>query len=239
MTANGFGDVQALSFDCYGTLIDWETGITRALRPWIERHGLDVTADDVLGSFSTHETVVQAERPGTRYPDVLGEVMRRIGAHLGAGVSQEDAEAFGASVGEWPAFPDSADALRRLATRFHLIILSNVDRRSFARSNRRLGVEFDRVITAEDVGSYKPSPANFAALLTAIESAGMDPRRLLHVAESLYHDHQPAKAAGLRTVWIHRRHRRGGFGATPHPSGDVTPDWRFTSMAELADAAGV
>ncbi|HEX6254211.1 MAG TPA: haloacid dehalogenase type II [Euzebyales bacterium] len=239
MVADRFDDVAALSFDCYGTLIDWETGITRALQPWIERHDPAVSRDQVLAAFSANETTVQGEMPGARYPVVLAEVMRRIGGRLGAPVSDAEADAFGGSVVDWPAFGDSTDALRRLSTRFSLIILSNVDRASFAHSNERLGVTFDRIVTAEDVGSYKPAPANFAALLAAVEGLGLERHQLVHVAESLYHDHQPAKVVGLRTVWIHRRHAQAGFGATPEPLGDVTPDWRFTSMAEFADAAGV
>jgi 2-haloacid dehalogenase len=233
-----FGAFKALSFDCYGTLIDWETGITRALEPWIARHGLRLSRDEVLDAFSANETVVQSERPRARYPDVLGEVLRRIGARVGAGVSAAEAAAFGASVGDWPAFPDSAASLLRLHTRFALIILSNVDRQSFARSSRQLGVTFDRIVTAEDVGSYKPAPGNFAALLDVVDDLGFARNQLLHVAESLYHDHAPARQAGIRSVWIHRRHAADGFGATPAPAASVVPDWRFTSMAAFADAVG-
>jgi len=233
-----FAGFRALSFDCYGTLIDWETGITQALRPWAVRHGLTLARDQILDAFSATETVVQSERPATRYPEVLAEVLRRIGARFGVGVSHAEAATFGASVGDWPAFRDTADALHRLATRFSLLVLSNVDRASFTRSNRHLGVTFDRVVTAEDVGSYKPAPANFSALLAAVDDLGLGPDQLLHVAESLYHDHAPAHDAGLRSVWIHRRHAADGFGATPAPASDVTPEWRFTSMAAFADAAG-
>jgi 2-haloalkanoic acid dehalogenase type II len=236
---NSFTPFRALSFDCYGTLIDWETGITQALDPWVQRNGLDVSHDQVLACFSTHETAVQTEQPTARYPEVLAEVMRRIGDDLGASVTVDEAESFGASVGDWPAFDDTPDALARLSTRFALIILSNVDRTSFARSNRRLGVDFDRIITAEDVGAYKPSARNFAALIGELETLDLTPAQLLHVAESLYHDHQPAKRAGLSSVWIHRRHAVEGFGATPEPSAAVQPDWRFPSMAAFADAAGV
>ena len=147
---------------------------------------------------------MQQEHPTSRYPDVLAETMRRVGAALGAPVSDDEAAAFGASVGEWPAFPDSSDALHRLHTRYRLIILSNVDRASFARSAARLGVDFDLVITAEDVGAYKPSPLSFAALLAGVDDLGIPRERLLHVAESLYHDHVPAQANGLRSVWIDR-----------------------------------
>ncbi|MBW3603686.1 MAG: haloacid dehalogenase type II [Actinobacteria bacterium] len=237
--ADEFASYRALSFDCYGTLIDWESGIAGALRPWASRHGLEVSREQLLAAFSATETVVQSEQPTARYPDILAEVLRRIGAQLGVGVSATEAATFGASAGDWPAFTDSSNALRRLQSRFMLIVLSNVDRRSFASSSRRLGVDFDRVITAEDVGSYKPAPRNFEALLEHLTDLEVQPDQLLHVAESLYHDHAPAHAVGLRSVWIHRRHALDGFGATPPPQHDVEPDWRFESMAAFADAAGV
>ena len=236
---DGFAPFRALSFDCYGTLIDWETGITENLRPWADRHGLEASREDLLAAFSANETAVQSEQPTARYPEVLAEVMRRIGDHFRAEVTAGEATAFGDSVGEWPPFADSHDALARLGTRFALIILSNVDRMSFARSNRRLGVDFDRIITAEDVGSYKPDPRNFEVLLDEVRSLGDAPSQLLHVAESLYHDHEPAKRLGLSSVWIHRRHAVEGFGATPAPDVDVMPDWRFPSMGAFADAVGV
>jgi 2-haloalkanoic acid dehalogenase type II len=175
--------------------------------------------------------------PGALYPIILGETMRRVGADLGAPVSDADASEFGNSVKDWPAFPDSAAALARLATRFKLIILSNIDRASFAASNPRLGVTFDSIITAEDVGSYKPQRGHFDKLFEEIERLGVARDRLVHVAESLFHDHQPAAALSLPSVWIHRRHDKGGTGATATPSGEVSPTWRFTSMAEFADVA--
>jgi 2-haloacid dehalogenase len=236
---NGFAPFRALSFDCYGTLIDWETGITENLRPWADRHDLEVSREDLLAAFSANETAVQSEQPTARYPEVLAEVMRRIGDRFRAEVTADEATAFGDSVGEWPPFADSHDALARLGTRYALIILSNVDRMSFARSNRRLGVDFDRIITAEDVGSYKPDPRNFEVLIDELRSLGIAPSQLLHVAESLYHDHEPAKRLGLSSVWIHRRHAVEGFGATPAPDVEVMPDWRFPSMSAFADAAGV
>ncbi|HEY7625680.1 MAG TPA: HAD family hydrolase, partial [Ilumatobacteraceae bacterium] len=145
--------------------------------------------------------------------------------------------AFGSSVKDWPAFPDSSEALQRLARRFKLIILSNIDRRSFSASRELLGVHFDAVITAEDVGSYKPRRGHFDRLFEELEKLGVPRERLVHVAESLFHDHQPAAALGLPSVWIHRRHGKGGTGATAEPSSEVSPTWRFTSMAEFADAA--
>jgi 2-haloalkanoic acid dehalogenase type II len=233
-----FDRVRALSFDCYGTLIDWEAGLVAELGPWAERHGLECSTDELLTAFSRCETEVQREHPGLRYPLVLETALERIAAQLGTTASADERRAFGASVGRWPAFPDSAEALARLHERFRLVILSNIDRESFAASNRRLGVEFDLVITAEEVGAYKPSERSFDALLAGVEALGVAPSELLHVAQSLYHDHEPARAAGLRSVWIDRRHDRDGFGATPPPrSEDAAPDWRFPSMSAFADAA--
>ena len=137
---------------------------------------------------------------------------------------------------DWPAFPDSVEALSRLAQRYRLIILSNVDRASFAASNARLGVTFTGIVTAQDVGSYKPDPRNSDALAAEIDRLGIPRHKLLHVAQGLFHDHVPAKRAGLLTVWINRRHAEPGWGATPEPSAPVTPDWTFASMADFADA---
>jgi 2-haloalkanoic acid dehalogenase type II len=224
-----FDRFRALSFDCYGTLIDWETGIADALRPWSARYGIDDEA--LLAAFAAHETVVESEHPAMRYPDVLAETLGRIAMQFGVDASVRERVAFGASVPDWPAFPDSPAALAALHQRFRLVILSNIDRQSFAASARRLGIEFDLVITAEDVGSYKPNAANFQALLDRCERDG-----LLHVAQSLYHDHVPAKAVGLPTVWIDRRQGRSGTGATPAAAA-VTPDWTFDSMVAFAAAA--
>ena len=190
----------------------------------------------MLEAHAAHETVVQSEHPTMRYPDVLAATVRRVAAQLGVDVTDAEQAALSASVPDWPAFPDSAAALAALHARFRLVILSNIDRRSFAASARRLGTDFDLVVTAEDVGSYKPSAANFAALLDAVPGIGVGERELLHVAQSLYHDHVPAQAAGLPTVWIDRRHGRAGSGATP-AADPVTPGWTFPSMAAFADAA--
>ncbi len=231
-----FGDFDALSFDCYGTLIDWEAGIAAVLRRWADADGLAMTDEALLLAYSTHEAAAEVEHPADLYPAILARSMRALGAELGVPVSDEEAAAFGASVPDWPAFADSHDALARLGTHYRLIILSNVDRTSFAASNRRLGVEFAGIVTAQDVGSYKPSPRNFAALAAERERLGIPEGRLLHVAQSLFHDHVPAKAAGLPTVWIDRRHDQPGWGATPDPGAPVTPDWTFPSMAAFADA---
>jgi 2-haloacid dehalogenase len=229
-------EYDALSFDCYGTLIDWEAGLAAVLGPWARRQQPGLSDEDLLAAYSGHEAEVEAERPTSLYPDVLAESFRRTGAALGVAVSDEDAAALGSSVADWPAFPDSADALARLKRHYRLIILSNIDRAGFAASNRRLGVEFDTVLTAQDIGSYKPNPANFDALLTRIDELGIPRGRLLHVAQSLFHDHVPAKAKGLPTVWINRRQDQQGWGATPPPAAGVQPDAEFPSMRAFADA---
>ena len=225
----------ALSFDCYGTLIDWEAGIAAALGPWARRHDPAVTDEQVLVAYADNEAAVEREAPSTPYPEVLREAFRRTGRDLGIEVTRADADALGTSVPDWPAFPDSAEALARLKRHYRLIILSNVDREGFAGSNRRLEVDFDEILTAQDIGSYKPSPANFEALLRRVDEIGST-GRLLHVAQSLFHDHVPAKAAGLPGVWINRRHAQPGWGATPDPRTAVTPDLEFPSMAAFADA---
>jgi 2-haloacid dehalogenase len=233
-----FDEFRALSFDCYGTLIDWETGISAALGRWATSQGVDVSADEMIGWFSEIETVVEQERtPALLYPEVLAETLRRIGARCGAVVTKEDAGAFGASVPEWPAFPDSADALARLQPRFRLIIVSNVDKASFAASNALLGVEFDRVITASEVGAYKPSPPHFEELFASLPTLGVGRSELLHVAQSLFHDHEPAALYGLPSVWIDRRHDQKRPGATPSPTTrSVRPRWRFPTLASFAEA---
>jgi 2-haloacid dehalogenase len=234
---NDFDRFEAMSFDCYGTLIDWETGIANALRPWATRNGLELDGEAIIAAHGRHETHVEDDMPGALYPIVLGETLRRVGAELGAEVTDEDADAFGQSVKDWPAFPDSAAALKRLATRFKLIILSNIDRASFAASKPQLGVDFAAIITAEDVGSYKPRRGHFDRLFEELQRLGVGRDRLVHVAESLFHDHQPAADLALPSVWIHRRHDKRGAGATATPSREVSPTWRFTSMAEFAEAA--
>ncbi len=233
MKLTGF---EAMSFDCYGTLIDWESGIAAVLNPWAKAGGLELDDEQLLMAYSKHEAAAEAEHPPERYPDILARSMRALGDELGVTVTDEEAAALAGSVPAWPAFEDSHDALERLGRRYQLIILSNVDRASFAGSNARLGVTFTSIITAEDVGSYKPSPRNFEALEREIRRLGIPPGQLLHVAQSLFHDHLPAQRAGLPTVWINRRSDRVGWGATPPPGDTVTPDWEFPTMAALAAA---
>lgn len=232
----GLAEFGALSFDCYGTLIDWETGIAAVLGRWAQERGLEMTDEALLTAYSTHEARAEAEHPSEPYPAILARALRDLGRELGTEVSEDDAERLARSVPDWPAFGDSHDALAALAQRYQLIILSNVDRDSFAASSRRLGVRFTSVLTAQDIGSYKPSARNFDALLAEAGRLGVPEGGLLHVAQSLFHDHVPAKKAGLPTVWINRRHDQPGWGATPAPAADVTPDWEFPSMEAFAAA---
>ena len=227
---------QALSFDCYGTLIDWEAGIAAVLAPWAREQGLDVTEEDLLLAYADHEAAVEAETPTARYPEILGAAFRRTGESLGSPVSDEWAQLLGDSVPDWPAFPDSADALARLRNHYRLIVVSNVHRDGFAGSNQWLRGDFAAVITAEDVGAYKPAENHFRALDRTLSDLGVQRSELLHVAQSLFHDDVPAKREGLSSVWINRRHDRAGWGATPEPTDEWSFDLEFPSMGDFADA---
>lgn len=227
---------RALSFDCYGTLIDWEAGIAAVLVPWAREQGLDLTDDELLRAYADNEAAVERETPAARYPDVLAAAFRRTGDGLGHPVSDQWAQRLGGSVPDWPAFPDSADALARLAEHYRLIIVSNVHRDGFAGSNRQLRGDFAAIITAEDVGGYKPAENHFRALDRTLSELGVPRDALLHVAQSLFHDHVPAKREGLASVWINRRHDRPGWGATPAPSDEWSYRLEFPSMGEFADA---
>ncbi|MBO6834833.1 MAG: haloacid dehalogenase type II [Alphaproteobacteria bacterium] len=230
-------DFKALTFDCYGTLIDWESGVYLATQAMRTVGNLSITRDEQLEAFARHESTVQTETPTALYSDVLTETHRRMAADLGVkGLTEDDHRRFGESVPYWPAFDDSAAALRRLKKHFQLVILSNVHRAGFAASNRRLGVEFDHIITAQDVGSYKPTPRNYEVMIEDMGKRGIAPSEILHTAESLYHDHWRAGQFGLSRAWIYRRHAQEGFGATRKPEIDVTPEWKFHSLAEMADA---
>ncbi len=229
-------DFRVLTFDCYGTLIDWESGIVTALAPLADRAAPGLSRDKILETFGRHEGAQEAETPAMIYSKLLAVVHTRIAKEWGATTTPEENARFGGSVGDWAAFPDSADALKYLKQHYKLVILSNVDRASFARSNQRLEVAFDHIFTAEDIGSYKPSPRNFEYLIANLAKVGLEKKDVLHTAESLFHDHVPANKIGLASCWIHRRHAAEGFGATTPPKQMPRIDFRFTSMGEMADA---
>ena len=231
MTAIDYRTFDALTFDCYGTLIDWEAGLLAGLRTFLDPVGVTASDDEVLDRYAATEAELE-RGPYLTYREILGRCLTAVGAAYGHVPTTADVDAFGGSVADWPAFPDSAAALTRLATRFKLGVLTNCDDDLFAASNRRLGVTFDWVVTAQQARGYKPRIANFEL---AFKRIGLPRRRILHVAQSLFHDHVPAKQLGLTTVWIDRRHGRPGSGATPPAA--ARPDAVFTDMASFAEAA--
>lgn len=230
-------DCAVLSFDCYGTLIDWETGIAAVLRAWADEHDLDTSDEGLLVTYAEHEAAVMRATPQALYPRILSDAFRGTGQALGRPVSDAWATRLGDSVPDWPAFDDSQQALAELAEHYQLIIVSNVHRAGFAGSNAQLQGEFTAVITAEDVGAYKPAEHHFEALDRTLAELGVPRKQLLHVAQSLFHDHVPARRHGLRSVWINRRHDRPGWGATPEPGEQWHYDLEFPSMAAFAEAA--
>src|SRR4028118_1386148 len=210
---------EVLSFDCYGTLVDWESGIIAGLTPVLRVHGGGTTDDEILDLHAQSEHRLQAASKRGRYVkyrDVLGEEVREAGRRWGFEPSPSEVEALPDSVRYWPPFPGTVIALRTLRGRYRLAIISNIDDGLFALTARYLEVEFDWIVTAEQAGTYKPSPNNFEL---ALERIGVAPEKLLHVAESLFHDHVPAKGMGFDTAWIHRRAAKGGVGAAPPGGG--------------------
>ena len=226
-----FDQFDVLTFDCYGTLIDWETGLLAGLRAILDPRAVVADDEDLLARYARHESAIEAG-PYLRYREVLARGGDAVCRELGVTASPEELAAFGGSVVDWPPFPDSAAALARLKQRFALAVITNCDDDLFAASNRKLGVDFDFVITAQQCRGYKPDPRNFEI---AFERIGRPQERILHVAQSLFHDHVTAKALGMTTVWINRRHDRPGSGATP--DAEVTPDLVTPDMASFAELA--
>jgi len=222
-----------LTFDCYGTLVDWESGILGALRRNLDRHRADATDERLLDLYAKLEA--EAERPPHRpYREVLRAVAQGISRELGIPATPEDLDELPRSLPGWPPFPDTVAALGRLKSRYKLVVISNVDDDLFEGTAARLGVAFDDVITAQQVGAYKPSLENFRF---ALRKLGVDRGAVLHVAQSLYHDHVPAKVLGLATAWVDRKSLRPGVGLAPPVS--VEPDLTVPDLASLADAMGI
>ena len=181
-------------------------------------------------------TTHQRWTPSKKYSDLLGVVYRRLAEEWGVEVTWEECAAYGLSVRQWPAFEDSREALAYLQRHFKLVVLTNTDNLSFSGSNGRLGVTFDGVFTAEDVGSYKPADRNFDYMIETLARRGIQKNEILHTAESMFHDHQCANKYGLANCWIYRRHDKEGFGATMNPGEMPTYDFRFDSMKDMARA---
>lgn len=230
-------DHDALTFDCYGTLIDWESGIIAGLEPITRRAPQPLSRNGILEAHGRLEAAQEVQTPSKAYSEVLAIVCRRLAESWGVPATWDECLAYGRTVGNWLPFADSVPSLQYLARHHKLVILSNVDNASFARTAVRLEVKFDAIFTAEDIGSYKPALRNFEVMLGELEYRGIVRGRVLHVAESLFHDHGPANRIGLRSCWIHRRHATGGYGATLNP-GAVMPrcDYRFDSLAALVEA---
>jgi 2-haloacid dehalogenase len=229
-----FDDVEALTFDCYGTLVDWERGIVEALAPILAAHGIaDDGEDALLERFARLESGIQAG-PFLDYREVLARVARGYGAELGFRPSEGEVAGFAASVPSWPPFADTVDALRALATRYRLAVVSNVDDDLFSGTARRLGVTFDYVVTAQQVRGYKPGRAHFDEVLRRLQ---LPRERVLHVAQSLFHDIAPAKALGFSCVWVNRRAGRPGGGATAPAA--AAPDLEVPDLATLVALAGL
>lgn len=228
---------KVLTFDCYGTLIDWETGIHDGLQPLLARYGKPLSKDEALEIYARHEADQEKSTPDMPYSQLLSVVYKRVAQEWGIQVDNQEANIFGASVPDWPEFRDSVEALAYLKQHYKLVILSNVDRISFRASNARLKVEFDAIYSAQDIGSYKPDPRNFEYMLARLKTdLGLDKRDVLHTAQSLFHDHATANQFGLASAWIDRRHDTEGWGATMPPPGTPHVDFRFESMAALVQA---
>ncbi|PWU10472.1 MAG: haloacid dehalogenase type II [Verrucomicrobia bacterium] len=219
-----------LTFDCYGTLVNWEHGILAAMRPWLRRVGVQAPPDAVLRRFVAHEATIESQR-WRSYRDVLRGVMRGIAADFQVALSGSEEWLLADSLSRWPPFADTIQALRRLSTRFSLAIISNTDDALFAVTQERLRIRFDHVITAEQVRSYKPDKAHFQMALRRLD---VPVSGILHVAQSLYHDHVPAKALGFRTAWINRPSLLAGRGLAPRAM--VTPDFVFSDLSGLVAA---
>jgi 2-haloacid dehalogenase len=221
-----FAQFEVITFDCYGTLIDWETGILGALRPMLQRHGHKLSDGEILAIYGELEP--KAQSPYRRYREVLAQVVRGFAERLGFQASEDEEKSLADSLADWPAFPDTVAALESLKTRYRLAIISNTDDDLFAGSAEHLKVKFDAVITAEQAKAYKPSPELFRL---ALQRLGVSPERVLHAGQSIYHDVVPARSLGLATALVYRR----GFGATRPAEGE--PDLKVPDMQTLAGRA--
>lgn len=228
-----FDDFEVLTFDCYGTLIDWESGIAEALRPILAHHQVDLSTDKTLELYGELESEIERGEYH-EYKTVLRMVLEESGSRLGFIPTPTELQNFSESVKDWLPFPDSTHALQALKKRYKLGIISNIDDDLFAFSAQRLQTQFDWVITAQQAKSYKPSLNNFRL---AFERIGLPGNKILHVAQSLFHDMVPAKALGLSTVWVNRRQDKAGFGATP--PAQAQPDLEVPDLQTLAGIIGL
>ena len=218
-------EISHLTFDCYGTLIDWESGILNAVQPLTVRLGTTASPEVILRSYVQHEARLERQ-PWMLYREVLRRVMLGIAKDLGVHLRTRDEDTLIDSLASWPPFPDTVAALERLSTRFKLVILSNTDDSLFRETQKQLKVQFAEIVTAEQVRSYKPGHAHFKEALRRLD---LPAHRVLHVAQSLYHDHEPARQLGFHTAWINRPSLLPDTGLAPDSS--AKPDFTFTDLA--------
>lgn len=228
-----FQQFEVLSFDCYGTLIDWESGILTPLKTILSNHNINIGDQQILELFAERESI-QEERKYLKYREILKKVVQDFGEKLSFEPSEEELNSLAESIQYWKPFPDTVGALKALKKRYKLSIISNIDDDLFSYSAKKLEVEFDWIITAEQVKSYKPSLQNFEV---AIQRMGIAPDKLLHVAQSIYHDIVPAKTLGLAAVWVNRRQGKEGFGATVPASGN--PDLEVPDLKTLVSLMAI
>ncbi len=226
-----FSRFTTISFDCYGTLIDWESGILPTLREMLANHGTSLPDSDILELYGEFEAEAEGG-PYQSYQNVLQSVVRAFANRLHFQASSAEIRSLHQSVQAWPPFPDTVSALRELKKRYQLVVISNIDDALFAETRKRLNVEFDGVITAEQAKSYKPSINNFQM---ALRTLALPPDQLLHAGQSIYHDVVPARSLGIATVWVNRKSARPGIGAVRAAVGHA--DMEVPDLAALAAAA--
>jgi 2-haloacid dehalogenase len=226
-----FSAFTTISFDCYGTLIDWESGLLPALRGVLAGHGQSLPDAAILELYGEFEAQAEAG-PYQSYRKVLESVVRQFGERCGFRPSLAELRSLHESVPSWPPFTDTVAALQKLQNRYQVAVISNIDDDLFAETRRHLGVEFAGVITAQQARSYKPALNNFQL---ALRTLGISPERLLHAAQSIYHDVLPAQALGISTVWVNRRSARPGAGAVR--AATARPDLEVADVAALAALA--
>ena len=231
-------DYSLLSFDVYGTLIDWEKGVLEALKPLLAKDpDREVTSKQLLETYEKNEKMQQKSTPDMVYSQLLATIHPLIAAELGLPEpTTEESKLFGQAIGSWSPFPDTVDALKRLSKTYKLVVLSNVDRESFSATNAGplKGVNFDAILTAQDIGSYKPDRRNFEYMMrVAKEKFGIEKGQILKTAQSQHHDHTPASKLGIKSVWIARSGAVMGYGGK---DSEAIYDWKFETLGQMADA---
>lgn len=217
--------IKACTFDCYGTLVDWETGLLGALRPILDRGACHPSDAHIVSAFAEAEREVEsgAYLP---YREVCAEVTRLVAHRFAVPLKPGEEHHLALSIRDWPAFEETPAVLRALKARYRIGVLSNIDDDLFAFTRPKLGVDLDEVVTAQRVRSYKPGPAHFEE---ALRRMGLRPDEVLHIAESRFHDVAPARRLGIRTVWVNRK---GGGPSASGPS-DARPDLEAGTLTGL------